>query len=474
MPPAEEPAPSTLEQGPVRDLILLAAVLCMFGLTLRSPIVGLMGWIWISLMLPQQQTYSFMNGLGLNFYIAALTLVSWAAWKERRAPPPNPFILALVLFGIWCSVTTYVALDQDQAMVLWDRWMKSIVLALAVYTMTDTRARIQAVLWTVVLSLGYYAVKGGLFTLLSGGHDNVFGPENTMIGDNNHLGLVMVCLLPLMNYLRITTRPTLTRLATTGMIACTFVAIIGTYSRGALLSLGAAMATYALRSRSGMLLVLLAGVLASSASAVLPEKWMARMSTIQTANSDASFTGRVAAWKTSYAIANARPLTGAGFSAVNQTAIVQQFPTPGGLTSGRAAHSIYFQVLGDHGFVGLALYLSVIATAFLNTFIVLYGTAGRTDLAWARQLARMLQVSLVAFLVGGAALSLAYYDGILVLLTLGACLVRLARQPVAETADVPATARWKQAPEPPVLSAARAAKREGLLSFDRKPPQRRS
>jgi probable O-glycosylation ligase (exosortase A-associated) len=439
----------------VRDLILLAAVLCMVALTLRTPIVGLLAWIWIALMLPQREAYTFMSGLGLNFYLAVLTVLSWAVWKERRVPPPNFFALALLVFGLWCSVTTYAAIDRDHAYVMWDRWMKSIVLALAVYMMADTRARVQAVLWAVVLSLGYYAVKGGLFSLATGGGDHVFGPEDSMIGDNNHLGLVLVCLLPLMNYLRLTTRPKITRLATLGMIACTFVAIVGTYSRGALLSLGAALAAYAVRSRSGIVLVLLAGVLASSLPAVLPAKWLDRMSTIQTANSDASFTGRVAAWKTSYAIASARPL-GAGFSAVNETAIVQQFPTPGGLTSGRAAHSIYFQVLGDHGFVGLALYLVTIAMVVLNTFIVLYGTGDRPDLAWARQLARMLQVTMVAFLVGGAALSLAYYDGILVLMTLSACLVRISRQPAEALADQPAGPRWKRARAATPLAAATA------------------
>ncbi|HWT52855.1 MAG TPA: hypothetical protein VN113_11850, partial [Caulobacter sp.] len=144
----------------------------------------------------------------------------------------------------------------------------------------------------------------------------------------------------------------------------------------------------------------------------------------------------VAAWRTSYEIASQRPL-GAGFSAVKLDAVVQRFPTQGGLTVGRAAHSIYFEVLGDHGFIGLALYLAVVAAALLNTFRVLALTRHRPDLAWANQLARMLQVSIVAFLVGGSALSMAYYDGVLIILGLTACALGIVRQTCATSPALP-------------------------------------
>ena len=85
-------------------------------------------------------------------------------------------------------------------------------------------------------------------------------------------------------------------------------------------------------------------------------------------------------------------------------------------TFGRAAHSIYFQVLGDHGFVGLALYLGMLATAWWYAAAVRRRARRSDHLAWMADLAGMIQVSLVAFVVAGAGLSMAYYDLLYLLL----------------------------------------------------------
>ena len=80
------------------------------------------------------------------------------------------------------------------------------------------------------------------------------------------------------------------------------------------------------------------------------------------------------------------------------------------VTETHAAHSIYFQVLGDTGFPGLAIYLVILFLAFLNCYRIRKATRKRPELEWAYDLATMIQLSLVAFCVGGSALSLAYYD----------------------------------------------------------------
>jgi hypothetical protein len=85
----------------------------------------------------------------------------------------------------------------------------------------------------------------------------------------------------------------------------------------------------------------------------------------------------------------------------------------------------------------------MIVAAGLNTVLVLAATRGRPELDWANLLARMLQVSIVAMLVGGAALSMAYYDGFLVLLALTASLHQVVRR-AAPQAEPAVTASWKR------------------------------
>jgi putative inorganic carbon (hco3(-)) transporter len=427
----------------LRDLILLVALLGIMPFMFRAPILGLLAWIWISLMNPQREVYGPLAGASLNIVVAIATILAWAATKERKTIPANPMIILLGLLLVWTGVTTYFALEHDHTLELFDRFAKTCVLVLFVAGMANSKSRIQAIIWAIAVSLAYFGVKGGAFVLVTGGSGRVYGPEASMIADNNHLGLALVTLFALLNYLRVTTQAKVVRLALMAVMAATLLAIIGTYSRGALLALGAMVAISAVRSRAGFL-VLVAGVaLVFIVPHIMPAAWFERMHTIGSADQDSSFMGRVEAWRTSFNIATQR-VTGGGFASIEHQFVIDAFPTPGGLIHGRAAHSIYFQVLGDHGFIGLALYLGIIGSALLNTLFILQQTRARPDLRWANQLARMLQVSIVAYVIGGAALSMAYYDAWLVLLALTAALLHVVKQgevPVPSIAsDAP---KWK-------------------------------
>ena len=74
------------------------------------------------------------------------------------------------------------------------------------------------------------------------------------------------------------------------------------------------------------------------------------------------------------------------------------------------AHSIYFEVLGEHGFVGLALYLALGWFAWRSCTQVRREAKSRPGGLWLADLVRMLQVSLVGYASSGAFLGLAYFD----------------------------------------------------------------
>lgn len=426
----------------MRDLALLAVLAAILPLIFRAPILGVLSWIWIALMNPQREVYGFLNGAGVNFVIAAVTILAWIVSKERKNAALSPLLLLFGVFLIWTCLTTVFALEHVRTNELLLRTLKTGALVAVVAVLVNSKARIQAVIWTIALSLGYFAAKGGGFVILSGGSHRVFGPENSMIEDNNSLGLALVMLLPLLIYLRSTSQLNYVRHGVLVLIALTIAAIVGTYSRGALLALGALVVFMALRSRAGILFLGLGAAAVVAAPSVMPAAWLERMSSINSADEDASFMGRVEAWRTSFHIATER-LTGGGFSSIEHDWIVQAYSTVGGLPKGRAAHSIYFQVLGDHGFIGLALFLAMIAGALFYTVLVLSATRGRPELRWANQLARMLQVSLIAYMVGGAALSMAYYDGFLILVILTAALHHTVKRGSAEVEAATSAPKWK-------------------------------
>jgi probable O-glycosylation ligase (exosortase A-associated) len=146
----------------------------------------------------------------------------------------------------------------------------------------------------------------------------------------------------------------------------------------------------------------------------MPQKWFDRMNTITTYQEDNSAMGRITAWEFATKLAIQRPI-GGGFGAFVEEnyreytpEISQRIDERDGRFQG--AHSIYFRVLGEHGFLGLILFLGLWLSAYFRARATRRLVANRPDLAWAGNLSRMLQVSLIGYGVGGAFLGLTYFD----------------------------------------------------------------
>ena len=187
----------------------------------------------------------------------------------------------------------------------------------------------------------------------------------------------------------------------------TVIAIVGTYSRGALIGLGALALFMLLRMRNRLVYLAIAGVLLLFVVQFMPEHFFDRMDTIGTPMQDISFEGRLYAWQVAFFTRPTIFRSAPDFMAPNWPVFFHHyFPDQTPL----AAHSIYFQVLGEHGFIGLAIYLAILAAAFLRCSRIISVTRGRPEQRWAHDLAIAIQASLFVFCVAGAALSMAYYD----------------------------------------------------------------
>jgi probable O-glycosylation ligase (exosortase A-associated) len=220
-------------------------------------------------------------------------------------------------------------------------------------------------------------------------------------------------------------------------MALTLVSVVGSYSRGAIIALGALAIFGWLRGRRKILYLLLASAFLFGTLHFMPETFWNRMNTIQNAQEDASLHGRLVAWQVAYKYANDHFPFGAGFYGPQRAPLFHSyFPTE----VAHAAHSIYFQVLGEHGYIGLAIYLMIIAGAFWSSASIIRAAGGREKLAWAGNLALMIQMSFIAFFVGGAALSMAYYDLFVLCVSLLAPLSEL----VGQQQDALVTGTWRR------------------------------
>jgi probable O-glycosylation ligase (exosortase A-associated) len=132
------------------------------------------------------------------------------------------------------------------------------------------------------------------------------------------------------------------------------------------------------------------------------------MNSISNYEKDESAQGRLDAWSFALKLAKDHPIVGGGFRVFYDSRIFLSY-IPDAPTS-RNAHSIYFEVLGEMGFVGLFLFLALGAAALLTTQRIIKLARQKPDLKWAADLARMLQVSLLGYATAGAFLNLGFFD----------------------------------------------------------------
>jgi probable O-glycosylation ligase (exosortase A-associated) len=304
-------------------------------------------------------------------------------------------------------ITTLVALNPVDAIPEWERTMKIQLMVLATLLLMGEREHIHRLVWVIALSIGFFGIKGGLFTILHGGSYLVMGPPGSHMAGNNEIALALLTVLPLFRYLQVTSDNIwIKRAMLAGMFLCA-ASILGSWSRGALLGGAAMFFVLWLKTRNKWLSGAAIVIALVAFLAFLPEGWFERMSTIKDYRADQSAMGRLNAWGFAINLAGERPLVGGGFRAFTPELFLKYAPTP---TDFHDAHSIYFEVLGEQGYVGLMLYLMLALISFRTCMRIRAKSAGRADLTWANELASMIQVSLVGFAVGGAFLGLAYFD----------------------------------------------------------------
>jgi probable O-glycosylation ligase (exosortase A-associated) len=405
---------------------LLAVLPFLLYAMARRPFVGLGLWIWTALFYPNGWVYGAAGVIRFNLLFAGVTAFSYFVMKDKPKFVLGRTGFLVLLFFMWTTASTLMGVGRpDLAWDIWDRFMKVVLLFVFVLMIVKDKLHFDFFLACVVLSVGFYADLEALKYLASGGGHKIEGIYGHVLADRNELSVAFVMLLPICVYLlrQYGKQSKLIQFALLGTIALTVTAIIGTQSRGGFIALLALGAYFFIKSDRKMLVAAMLCVLVLGLSQVVTSEWLARINTIDAADKDASFMGRVVAWKLSLILATHNPFFGGGFKGLEYfpvwSSLSQEFSSFPWFYTGaalpdpdkaRAAHSIYFQVLGDHGFFGLGIYLSILLGAFFKARRVVRLARIHPVPEWIERAAITLQLSLFAFCVGGAALSFAYFD----------------------------------------------------------------
>ncbi len=390
----------------MRDLLIMGILAGALPFALMYTWVGVLLWNWISLMNPHKLAFGFAFNAPVAAIAGGAALISLFVGRDKLRMPKDPPVVVLFLFVAWMCITTAFAFDTADSFEQLTKVLKIQLMTAVAFAAIQSRKHIELFIWVAVLSIGFYAAKGGIFTILTGGASRVWGPPGGFIEENNALAVATIMIIPLINYLRLVSGRPIVRYGLLALMLLSAVSALGSQSRGALLAISAMTAFLWVRSSKkwvgGVVLV----VVASSLIAFMPASWEQRMNTMQTYEQDGSASARLEAWRMCFNLANDRPI-GGGFAIYTRETYAKYNPNS---RLPQAAHSIYFSVLGEHGWVGLFLYLLLGILSYRLGSRIRRDTKAVPQAAWAYNLAGMCQVSLIGFAVGGAFLSLVYFD----------------------------------------------------------------
>ena len=378
----------------MRDILVTIIFIVGCFKTLKKPYYGILLWSWLSYMNPHRLTYGFAYSAPFAYITAIILLFSMIITKEAKKPPINGLVILVIFFVIYMGLTTLNSYFPVQANTYYIRVLKiEFVVFLTLMLITDLD-KLNKLLWAVV------------FTLLTGGGHIVFGPPGSMIEGNNELAVATLMIVPLMYYLYQIQTQKWIKYSLLIAIACSLFTILGTQSRGAFLAILVVGFFYWSKSQSKIKSALAISITGAIIFSFMPESWYKIMDTIQTYQTDGSAMGRINAWHYAFNAANDNFL-GMGYESWTHETFAMYAPNPADV---HVAHSIYFSVLADHGWLGLVLFLLIYLLTWIKLGSVIKAANNNINFKNYLLLAKMLQVSLIAYLVGGAFLSLSYYD----------------------------------------------------------------
>jgi len=393
----------------MRDIFIFSAIICIVFATLRKPQIGVLGWLWLSIMNPHREAYGWIYNMPILNIIAGATLISVVLnFNKMKKAALHPVAVILIIFYLWVCLSSAFATSYDLTFPKWIDFSKTMLFVMLMLLLLNSKPWIISAIWVFIFSVGYTGVKGGIFTILTGGGARIWGASGTAWGDNNGVSLAMLMVIPLIFAMKDIFDKKILRLGVYGGAFLSFVTILGTQSRGGLVGISGTTLAYFIRSKHKIVIGILIVATGLSVLAFMPASWKNRMKTIETYQQDESASSRILQWRYAIQLASESPIIGNGFDARYYQPYYHKYLT--GIDVNRAAHSYLFEILEEQGYGGLFIYLLMMVTAIVSANRVSKKARKRKDLKWAASLLFYSQFSITGFAFNGLTLSVAYID----------------------------------------------------------------
>jgi putative inorganic carbon (hco3(-)) transporter len=413
-----------------------------------APFAFSLGYVWVDAFSPQNIAPE-LGQIPLAMIMGAAAFGSYLL-MDRASPPGFTLTTCLTLMmAVWVTLTSTWAVAPAMAWSKWNWAFKTILFSAFIPFVFRSRVQIEAFLYVYLAGIAAQIMPVGIKTLLSGGGYGLrLGlTADTGLGETSTLSAVAIMAIPLLLYWikhSILGPPLLVRKLFCGAYMCLCIATaVGTFARTGLIAISVLGAMMWLQSRHKIRTAIVIAILAAAASPLASDAWMNRMSTLENYQAEDSALGRILVWKWTLDFAAANPL-GGGFNSyvVNRIA----FPPPPGQSKptyvvGKAFHNIYIEVLGEHGWIGLGIYVCLILVSVAKLLQMMRRCQGPPDLQWCHDLSRALLTGLLILATAGCFIGIAFQPMLWYLFASTTCLSshmrRVMQQKAAAIADGP-------------------------------------
>lgn len=400
----------------MRDILLLVLTGSLSVAALVRPVLGILAYFVYSFAGPHSYTWGIARTFPHAQTLAIFTLIGYMIWPEpKRFPRQREFAMLLALWGVF-GISTLFALFPDRAFDHFVHMSKIFLMLVVCTSLINTEERLHLLVKIIALSIGFYGFKGGLFVLLTGGVYPIEGPINTYLEANNAIGMALVMNVPLLFYLAKLEANWWLRRLMWAMLAGSYPAVAGTFSRGAWVGLAIVTMLLVAKHKGLGLKFLPVLVLVIASLIIIPqfasEQLADRFDTFSNIEGDQSAQSRFWNWTFCSKVALQFPITGAGFDYYSLESYARFYPEflerfPGKVWS---CHNVWLTILGELGFLGFAVWLGLMTSCWLSfRELRRYGQT-HPESKWMVSYAEMLKFSFVAYIICGTFLDIAYFE----------------------------------------------------------------
>jgi probable O-glycosylation ligase (exosortase A-associated) len=409
----------------MRDYVVLLFVTGCIIAALKKPWWGVLSLAIFSYLNPHAYAWGVISTFPIYQMLFIAVAIRSVFAQDRQPLPKDWRVFTFIL--LWCYfvfTTTQAYFPEVAEARLW--FVTKIYLPFYFnLVFINTRQKLYYLIITIGASIGIIAVKGGIFSILTGFSYRVYGPPHTQFEENNIFAVAVLIAIPLLLIWQKEVQQPVVKKALLFSIPIIYAASLSSWSRGALVTMVVLTFMLIFHSKRKYLAIPLVFVGAFFVKDYLPEEWFGRMrsiesiNTYQGENADASVTGRFEMWEAGWKHTLEHPFTGTGFEGY-------------GKVGSRDWHSSYVEMFSEHGFVAFFLWISLLIGTLINLTTLPKKTRNIEGMEWVANYCFMIRASLICYMIGTAFLGLSYWDLLYHLIFIGVLIKKIANDELRE------------------------------------------